>query len=110
MLSKSWRKNLEKNYKLELSAKQDIKESIFYYEERKEGLGGEFFDEVNLKIKEIIEKPEKYSIYYKNTRKASLQKFPFIIVYIIEELSISILGVWHKSRGPNQLEKRIDEK
>lgn len=56
----SWRLSLVEKYKLEPSAKRDIKESVIYYEERKEGLGGEFIDEVNLKIQEILEKPEKY--------------------------------------------------
>ena len=42
-----------KKYKLELLTKKEIKESVIYYEERKEGLGGEFLDELNLKIVEI---------------------------------------------------------
>ena len=100
---------MEEKYKLEPSAKKDIKESVKYYEERKEGLGGEFIDEVNLKIQEIVEKPEKYAIYYKEVRKASLKRFPFNIIYAIKDAFISIIGVWHKSRDPNQLEKRIDD-
>ena len=100
---------MEEKYKLEPSAKKDIKESVIYYEEKKEGLGGEFIDEVNLKIQEIAEKPEKYPIFHKEARKASLKRFPFNIIYAIKDAFISILGVWHKSRDPNQLEKRIDE-
>ena len=66
---------MEEKYKLEPSAKKDIKESVIYYEEKKEVLCGEFIDEVNLKIQEIAEKPEKYPIFHKEARKASSLKF-----------------------------------
>ncbi|MCB1176035.1 MAG: type II toxin-antitoxin system RelE/ParE family toxin [Leptospiraceae bacterium] len=100
---------MEEKYKLEPSAKEDIKESYQYYEEQKEGLGAEFLDEVNEKIQEIVEKPEKYSKYYKNVRKTSLKRFPFNILYTIKEKLVAIIGVWHKRREPGKLEKRIDK-
>ena len=100
---------MAEKYKLEQSAKKDIKDSVIYYEERKEGLGGEFIDEVNLKILEIAEKPEVYPLFHRDARKASLKRFPFTIIYTIKDSGISIIGVWHKSRDPNQLEKRMDD-
>ena len=98
-----------KKYKLELLTKKEIKESVIYYEERKEGLGGEFLDELNLKIVEITENPEKYLLFHKEARKVSLKRFPFHIIYTINSDIVSIIGVWHKARDPNQLQKRIDE-
>lgn len=99
---------MAEKYRLEQSAKNDIKESARFYEEHKEGLGGEFIDEVNLKILELSEKPDKYSLYYKNVRKAPLKKFPFNIIYIIGEALISVIGVWHRKRNPDFLKNRID--
>lgn len=98
---------MEKKYKLEPSAKEDIKESVTYYEDQKEGLGGEFIDELNWKIQEIAEKPDKNPLFHKEARKTSLKRFPFNIIYTIEDGFISILGVWHKRRDPNQLGRRI---
>lgn len=105
----NWRLSLAEKYRLEPLAKKDIKESAKFYEERKVGLGGEFLDEVNLKIQKIVEKPEKYPIYYKEARKSPIQRFPFNIVYIIKKALVSIIGVWHNSREPNKLENRIDK-
>lgn len=69
---------MEEKYKLEPLAKKDIKESAKYYEEKKEGLGGEFLDEINIKIIEIINKPYSNPVFYKNVRQASSKRHRII--------------------------------
>ncbi len=100
---------MEKKLKLEPEAIEDLAQSYEYYESRKEGLGEEFVREVKAKIIKIVNKPDSYSLFYKQTRKASLKKFPFNLLYIIKEKFISVIGIWHKSRNPKKMQERSDK-
>lgn len=100
---------MEKKSKFEPEAIEDLGQSYEYYESRKEGLGEEFLNEVKAKIAKIVNKPESYSLFYKQTRKASLKKFPFNLLYIIREKYISVIAIWHKSRDPKKMQERSDK-
>lgn len=106
---KYWRKDLERKLKLESEAVEDLAQSYEYYENQKEGLGEEFAKEVKNKITKIVRKPDSYSAFYKETRKAPIKKFPFNLLYIIGGTNISIIGIWHKSRDPKKMQGRIDK-
>lgn len=99
---------MERKLRLESEAIDDLAESYQYYESQKEGLGEEFAVEVKDKIDQIVKKPFAYSIFYKDTRKTSLKRFPFNILYIVGDLVISVIGIWHKSRDPKNIKTRSD--
>lgn len=100
---------MEERYKLEKEARNDIKDSFKFYEEKQQGLGEKFLEKVDQKIEEVCEKPDRYSTFYKDIRKAPLDKFPFNLVYRLRDKIVSILAVWHKSRNPENLNSRIEK-
>lgn len=100
---------MEKKLRLEPEAIEDLARSYEYYESQKEGLGEEFANEVKNKIIQIVNKPDSYSMFYKETRKAPIKRFPFNLLYIIREKFISVIGIWHKSRAPKKLQERSDK-
>jgi plasmid stabilization system protein ParE len=100
---------LGEKYKLNLDAENDLNEAFDWYESEQSGVGDKFLIKITEKLEEISEKPNKYSIYHKNVRKAPVKIFPFNIIYIIKEKFISIIGIWHKSRNPEKLQDRIDK-
>lgn len=66
-------------------AEQDIFKLAKRDEEKKEGLGIEFLDELELKLKLINEAPLHYQIRYKKVRFGLIRRFPCIIHFFLEE-------------------------
>ena len=75
---------MERKLKLESEAVEDLAQSYKYYENQKEGLGEEFAREVKNKITKIIRKPDSYSTFYKETRKAHIKNFLLIYCILLE--------------------------
>lgn len=47
----------------------------------------------------ILQFPEMYSVLKGNIRKASLSRFPFKIIYLIEKERIVVLAIAHSSKN-----------
>ncbi len=86
---------------LKLEAHQDIFETMLWYESKREGLGAEFYAEVE-KVKEILSaNPDIFEIKYrKNVRWIQTERFPYIVVYVIKGNNIVILAVVSTYRHP----------
>lgn len=89
-------------------AQEDIIESISWYNQEKENLGFEFYDQLNEKVSLLVKNPQHYSIRFKNIQTAQVWRFPYLIYFKIDEKksSIVILGVLHTSRDPKTIKKR----
>lgn len=97
------------SYTLEVTkfAEQDIQESIDWYETEQIGLGREFLIYVEKTLFEIKDNPYLNPVYYKEHRKAKTSKFKFSIVYRIKNEKIIVSAVYHDSRDPLNLVKRL---
>ena len=86
---------------LKLEAHQDLLEAILWYESRREGLGAEFYSEIN-NIREILEvNPTIFEIKYKKkVRWIQTERFPYIVVYVINNTDVIILAVVSTHRHP----------
>jgi len=84
-------------------AKTDIQEGIDWYKSRQLGLGKRFHVEVKNSIS-CIKKSPFYAIKYNQVRCLQPHKFPYLIHYIIDEDSqtIIILGVLNTSLNPEE--------
>jgi len=81
-------------------ADKDISESMQWYELQKKGLGKRFFDKLYEKVEKIEKNPHLYAIRYNNIRCASIDKFPFLIHYSLDNTNIVVLAILHTSRNP----------
>jgi plasmid stabilization system protein ParE len=86
----------------------DFKEAFSWYEDKRTGLGYDFFLQVDAGINFINRNPEIHPIEYKRTRKHLIKRFPYKIIYLVEEEKIIILAVIHGKRRPDLIKKRID--
>ena len=91
-------------------AEKDLENAQNYYNEQKEGLGTEFLMEVKGAVKIIEENPFQFQKVEKEARKANIGRFPYCILYIVNELTINVFSVIHFSRNPEIWKKRIDKK
>jgi hypothetical protein len=86
---------------LKLEAHQDIFETILWYESQRDGLGAEFYKEVE-NVKNILSvNPTSFEIKYKeNVRWIRTERFPYIVVYVVNESNVVILAVVSTRRHP----------
>lgn len=83
-------------------AAAEYMESIVWYKERSEQATENFIKAVNSKLDEIESKPDSFRKSYKQFHEARVKKFPFSIVYFIDEEKklIVITGIFHQKRNP----------
>lgn len=89
-------------------AEDDLKEAFSWYEDKRTGLGYDFLLHVDVGINFINRNPEIHPIEYKGTRKHLIKRFPYKIIYLIEEEKIIVLAVIHGKRRYDLIKKRID--
>lgn len=83
-------------------AKEDIRDAAIWYNEKQNGLGKRFTNEVREKVHFIRQNPKSVNIRYKEVRTLVLDVFPFMVHYTIDEdtKTIIISAVLHTSRNP----------
>ncbi len=82
-------------------AKQELDDASHYYEIELLGLGKRFREEVRKAAIRIAEYPEAWSVERGEVRKCLLHKFPYKLLYSIEEGHILIIAVAHQHRKPD---------
>jgi toxin ParE1/3/4 len=91
------------NVVIDPRAINDIQEAIYYYNERQKGLGNRFEEALNKQIN-LLEKKPYFQVRYDNIRCFPMQKFPFMVHFLLDEKAhqITILGVFHTAIDPNK--------
>ncbi|MCK5907864.1 MAG: type II toxin-antitoxin system RelE/ParE family toxin [Flavobacteriales bacterium] len=87
-------------------AEMDANEAALWYNDKFDGLGGEFLLSLDAKINAIQRNPKQFPLKHKNTRRALTDRFPYGIFYIIESETIYILAIIHTRRSPVIWKKR----
>ena len=87
-------------------AENDLKEAFSWYEDNRTGLGYDFLLQVDAGINFINRNPEIHPIEYRGARKHLIKRFPYKIIYLVEEERIIVLAVLHGKRSPDLMKKR----
>jgi plasmid stabilization system protein ParE len=88
-------------------AERDIIEARRWYEARQTGVGDEFLVEIDRVLGLIERNPTGYAILRRQTRKVSLRRFPYIVLYTARGSDIFVVGIIHQSRDPKVMRARI---
>ena len=88
-------------------ADTELFEAIDYYEECEAGLGCDFSIEAYSAIKNILDYPNAWPVLEDDIRRCLINRFPFGILYSIEEDDIFILAVMHLHRAPDYWKHRL---
>jgi hypothetical protein len=94
--------------KIDIDAFKDIQEAIEWYELQLKGLGNRYKIQTIKSINSLKKNPFVFSIKYNDIRCRKIEKFPFLIHYIIDENKkiITVYAVFHTSRNPEIWKKR----
>jgi plasmid stabilization system protein ParE len=68
-------------------ARRDAEEAATFYEDRSEGLGDEFLDELDAGLSVILDAPERWPTWRGTppeleVRKYRIKRFPYAIAYV----------------------------
>jgi plasmid stabilization system protein ParE len=88
-------------------ALKEYAEGVEYYAQIRVELAQAFIDAVEKAIFRILESPNRWRIIDKDIRRCLTRKFPYGILYTIENDYILILGVMHCNRKPKSWRNRI---
>ncbi len=84
------------------AAVDDITQAVQYYNSQKEHLGERFLDELEKLFDILAAFPEIFPLKRKNYREAVMKKFPYVVVYTVEENKILIYALFHTHRSPDE--------
>ncbi len=87
-------------------AEIELNASIDYYEECRQNLGLEFADEVYKTIMRIVYFPNAWQIMDGNIRRCLTARFPFGVIYYLQNDEIIILAIMQLNRKPNYWKNR----
>ena len=94
-------------YSFHPEARIELLDAVDYYDKCSLGLGLDFSEEIYSSIQQILRFPYAWSQSSKHTRRCLTKRFPFGIIYAIDENAIFVLAIMHLNRKPNYWHKRL---
>lgn len=88
-------------------AEFDIQDAFEYYEAQSSGLGSEFVRAIDACLSSIGRNPQAYPLVYKQARRALMRRFPYGILYVIDQDVIVVLACFHGRRNPKTWQDRL---
>ncbi|OFX16653.1 MAG: plasmid stabilization protein [Bacteroidetes bacterium GWA2_31_9] len=88
-------------------AEAEFIQAINYYEECSKGLGYNFSLEVYSAIERILAYPKAWQFIEVDIRRSLVSRFPFGVLYVVDNDKIIILAIMHLNREPSYWKQRI---
>lgn len=87
-------------YRFTSVALEELKEAITYHEQRENGLGAAFLDEIDATVERILQNPSAWHPLSLRTRRCRTHRFPFGLIYQIRPDEILVTSVMDLRRDP----------
>ncbi len=89
-------------------ASDEFSEAVRWYDARRSGLGGEFFDAVAATLSLVESNPEIGTTISTDgqTRRVLVARFPYQVVYRLRRTEIAIVAIAHLKRRPGYWKNR----
>jgi toxin ParE1/3/4 len=95
------------NFSFDPEAEKEFEQAVDYYNECQEDLGFEFASEVYKSIDHILGFPKAWAKLSKNTRRCITDRFPYGVIYLIEDDEIIIIAIMQLQQRPNYWHNRL---
>jgi plasmid stabilization system protein ParE len=89
-------------------ASEELDQAVDWFESQVSGLGVEFLDEIDRAIRRIAAWPFSCEEILPNIRRCLISRFPYGVIYRIDEKTVVILAIAHLHRKPRYWIKRSD--
>ena len=96
-------------YKIEFhpEAEFEFDEALAWYNERRQGLEQEFYQEYLAAEMRIEANPYQFPIVFGNTRRVNLYRFPYSVFFEIKQDSVFVTAIFHQKRNPGEWRGRV---
>ena len=89
------------------AAEDDIAVAFEWYESKRAGLGEEFVLAVDAALDPLFEFPESCEVFYRDTRRCLMERFPFELLYRVEGDLMIVAACMHAARDPEAILRRV---
>ena len=89
-------------YRFTSAALSELREATLYYEQKENGLGTSFLDEIDAAVERILRFPHAWHPLSERTRRCRTHRFPFGLLYQIRSDEILITAVMDLRRDPQR--------
>ena len=94
-------------YRFTSAALFELKEGALYYEQKENGLGIIFLDEIDATVERILRFPNSWHPMSARTRRCRTHRFPFGLLYQVRSNEILITAVMDLRRDPRRWRELI---
>lgn len=94
-------------YRFLTPAEEEMAEAALFYKAASSQLGSDFLDDVKRTVDRLCQFPQAGEAITSDLRRILLHRFPFNLVYAIEENVIVVIAVAHHGRRPGYWQSRV---
>ena len=94
-------------YRFLTPAEEEMTDAALFYEAASSQLGSDFLNDVQRAVDRLREFPQAGEAITSGLRQSLLHRFPFSLIYAIEENVIVIIAVAHHGRRPGYWLSRL---
>lgn len=87
-------------YEIYRKASNDLERIINWYESQSPGLSAHFLEAVEASLKNILTRPYGYKLVTNEIRRCLMNKFPYVIYYVLHRDKVVVLRVRGKRQKP----------
>lgn len=95
------------NFSFHPAVDQEIVGAVVYYEGCEPTLGLDFLREIQACIQNVFDYPTLWPELEDEVRRCLVHRFPYGVLYSIEQDGIFILAVMHLHRNPDDWKRRL---
>ena len=95
-------------YRFLSPAEEEMTEAALFYDSRSDGLGSDFLDDVQRAVDRLSDYPHSGEPIDSAFKRTLLHRFPFSLIYAVEQTGIVIVAVAHYGRVPGYWRSRIN--
>lgn len=82
------------------SAESELLEAVAWYRERSLSAAQNFVLEFEAKVQLILDSPTRWAIFEADTRRVVLNRFPYSVVYRVQNNDVAVIALMHHRREP----------
>jgi plasmid stabilization system protein ParE len=89
-----------------LPARAELIDAQDWYTNEAPDLGRRFRAAVDAVIKRMGTNPRQFPVAHKDIRRALLRHFPYALMFVIDDATLTVIACFHGSRDPAHWQKR----
>jgi plasmid stabilization system protein ParE len=89
-------------------AQREVDDAVIWYEQQAEGLSRDFLDQLDRAVRLVKHHPKIATQIEADIRRFLVARFPYSLIYGIDDDSIVVIAVAHQHRHPRYWADRID--